>query len=85
MVYSIELTSSAMRTMKKLTDDVRQRIADTIGALAGDPRPPGVRKLSGSDDVYRIRTGDYRILYQIVDTELRILVVEVGHRRDVYR
>ena len=52
-------------------------------ALAGDPRPNGCRKLSGSEE-YRIRVGDYRVLYEIEDAVLRILVVRVGHRRDVY-
>lgn len=85
MAYSIELTSAALRALRKLPGDVRQRVADMIDALADDPRPAGVRKLSGSDDVYRIRTGDYRILYQIADKALVVLVVHVGHRRDVYR
>jgi mRNA interferase RelE/StbE len=85
MEYSIELTPAAMRALEKLTDDVRQRVGDTINALASDPRPPGVRRLSGSDDIYRVRTGDYRILYQIHDKALVVLVVYVGHRRDVYR
>ncbi len=85
MGYSIELVPAAMRALRKLTVDVRQRVSDTIGELADDPRPPGVRKLSGSDDVYRVRTGDYRILYQIHDELLVVLVVDVGHRRDVYR
>lgn len=85
MAYSIELTSAALRALKKLPADVRQRVADMIDALADDPRPAGVRKLSGSDDVYRMRTGDYRILYQIADKALVVLVVHLGHRRDVYR
>lgn len=85
MAYSIQLAPAAVRALKKLSDDVRQRVGDTISALADDPRPAGVRKLSGSDDVYRVRTGDYRILYRIVDSALVVIVVEVGHRRDVYR
>jgi mRNA interferase RelE/StbE len=85
MAYSIEVTPRALRALKKLTGDVRQRVSETIDALAYEPRPPGVRKLSATDAVYRVRTGDYRILYQIADLELIVLVVDVGHRKDVYR
>ena len=53
--------------------------------LAANPRPPGVEKLAGPDDFYRIRVGDYRIIYQIQDDVLMILVVKIGHRREVYR
>jgi mRNA interferase RelE/StbE len=85
MRYQIEFTSSAAKAFGKLTDDVRQRLADTIDALADDPRPPGVEKLRGSESAYRVRVGDYRILYVIVDRALIVTVIKVGHRRDVYR
>jgi len=65
-----------------LTD--RRRIVAKIHALASNPRPVGCDKLSG-EEKYRIRQGDYRILYQIVDHELIVTVVKVGNRRDVYR
>ena len=74
-----------MRELKKLDPKIRQAVASAINALADDPRPDGARKLSGSKDSYRIRTGDHRILYRIADQELLVLVVKVGHRRDVYR
>ncbi len=63
--------------------DVR-KIIETIRALADNPRPPGVKKLSGSDQ-YRVRKGDYRIVYSIHDNELKVWIVQVGHRREIYR
>lgn len=62
----------------------RQRIVTRIGKLAHEPRPAGVEKLS-ADDKYRIRQGDYRILYEIVDADLIVTVVRIGNRREVYR
>lgn len=61
----------------------RQRIIRRIGQLADDPRPLGAKKLSGNDR-YRIRQGNYRIVYGIADKELTVTVVKVGHRKDVY-
>ena len=63
----------------------RQRIVERIRSLVNDPRPPGVEKLSGTKEKYRIRQGDHRILYEIEDDVLVVYVVKVGHRRDVYR
>ncbi|MCZ7631356.1 MAG: type II toxin-antitoxin system RelE/ParE family toxin [Microthrixaceae bacterium] len=56
-----------------------------IDLLADEPRPPGCTKLTGEDAVYRVRIGDYRILYEVIDDRLLIHVVRIGHRRDVYR
>lgn len=61
------------------------RIAATIDALAGDPRPSGCRKLAGTDRLYRVRVGDYRVVYEIHDDRLLVLVIKLGHRREVYR
>jgi mRNA interferase RelE/StbE len=63
----------------------RQRIVRRIAALAGDPRPRGCEKLSGSRDRFRIRQGDYRIVYAVDDAQATVTVVRIGHRRDVYR
>ena len=82
--YSILFTRSAAREIGNVPTKDRQRIVAKIGALADNPRPPGVEKLSG-DDKYRIRQGDYRILYEIVDEQLIVTVVRIGNRRDVYR
>jgi mRNA interferase RelE/StbE len=82
--YSIQLTRSAAKELERIPLKDRRRIVDRITALADDPRPAGAERLSG-DDKYRIRQGDYRILYEIVDHELIVAVVRVGHRREVYR
>jgi mRNA interferase RelE/StbE len=63
----------------------RQRIVRRIAALAGDPRPRGCEKLSGSRERFRIRQGDYRVIYAVDDTQATVTVVRIGHRRDVYR
>ena len=82
--YRILLTRSAAKELERVPTRDRQRIVTRIGALAENPRPFGAEKLSG-DDKYRIRQGDYRILYEIVDAELIVTVVRVGDRREVYR
>jgi mRNA interferase RelE/StbE len=82
--YSILLTRSAAKELEGVPTKDRQRIVTKIRALAGNPRPAGAEKLSG-DDKYRIRQGDYRILYEIVDEQLIVTVVRIGNRRDVYR
>lgn len=61
------------------------RLGRRIDSLAENPRPQGVKKLSGEDDMYRIRVGDYRIIYQIREKSLVVLIVRIGHRSDVYR
>lgn len=85
MKYRVEIASGAGRQVKSLPKEARDRILAKLLALADDPRPSGVTKLEGEKDAYRIRVGDYRILYRIQDEVLLVLVVRVGHRRDVYR
>ena len=85
MAHRITIEPAAVRELAKLPIDVRQAVADAISALADEPRPPGVKKLSGSKGSYRIRVGDYRVLYTIADRVLTVVVVKVGNRRDVYR
>jgi mRNA interferase RelE/StbE len=63
----------------------RRRIVERIGALATEPRPNGMEKLAGYDDRYRVRQGNYRVVYLIDDSRLEVTVYKVGHRRDVYR
>ena len=82
--YSILLTKSAAKELESVPTRDRQRIATKIGRLADNPRPMGAEKLSG-DEKYRIRQGNYRILYEILDTELIVTVVRIGDRREVYR
>lgn len=85
MPYTLEFRPAAARDLRRLRADDRRRIGARIDALATDPRPAGVKRLAAAEKLYRIRVGDYRILYQILDKVLRILVVKIGHRREVYR
>jgi mRNA interferase RelE/StbE len=64
---------------------MQQRIAGKINDLVQEPRPMGVEKLEGEDDLYRVRVGDYRVVFTISDERLIVLVVRIAHRKDVYR
>ena len=81
--YRIEVRPAAARALRKLDPDVRPRIQGAISLLSEDPRPPACRPLRGRAG-YRVRVGDYRILYTIADDVLLVVVVTLGHRRDVY-
>ena len=82
--YKLLIKPSAGKEIEALPKQDRRRIVAKITALSQDPRPPGCEKLSGHDR-YRLRQGNYRILYEIQDSDLVVVVVKVGHRRDVYR
>jgi len=83
--YKVSIKRSAVKEIEAIPQKKeRQRIIRRIGQLAEDPRPPGSKKLSGNDK-YRVRQGSYRIVYSIADNELIVVVVKVGHRKDVYR
>ncbi|MGR7026373.1 type II toxin-antitoxin system RelE family toxin [Geodermatophilus sp. URMC 62] len=84
MTYQVRLAPAAVRQLRKLDPQGRRRVQAAIDLLADDPRPPGARQLVGGAGEWRVRTGDFRIVYDIRDRELLILVVKVGHRRDVY-
>ena len=84
MAYTIEFRPRAVRDLKGLPQDVQRRLLARIEDLAEEPRPPGVKKLAGADDLYRIRVGDYRVLYQIQDEKLLVVIVRIGHRSDIY-
>lgn len=83
MTYRIELRPAAVRALKKLDPPIRRRIQGAITLLAEEPRPPAARALRGRPGL-RIRVGDHRIVYTVADDVLLIVVVTVGHRRDVY-
>jgi mRNA interferase RelE/StbE len=85
MAYKIEFTAAAKRQFDKLPDTARRRLAETVDRLSENPRPAGIKKLSGEEGLYRVRAGDYRIVYRIEDSRLLVLVVKIGHRREVYR
>ena len=82
--YSLFIKRSAAKEIEAVPKPDRRRIVAKIKSLSSDPRPPGCEQLSGHDQ-YRIRQGNYRILYEIHDLDLIVVVVKVGHRREVYR
>ena len=85
-MYRVLLRPPAQRFLRKLRDQpLAARLVVAMRGLANDPRPPGCGKLAGLENLYRIRVGDYRIVYQIRDEVLLVLVVKIGHRREVYR
>ena len=83
MTYAVEL-GPVRKDLRALDDRTRHRILRAIVALEVNPRPPGARKLRGSE-LWRVRVGDYRILYSIEEARLVVLVIKIGHRREVYR
>jgi mRNA interferase RelE/StbE len=85
MTYRIEVAPAAVRQLRKLDPAARRRIQAALELLGEQPRPTGAKKLVGGDSEWRVRTGDYRIIYEIHDEVLLVLVVAVGHRRDIYR
>jgi len=82
--YSILLKDSVRKDLASISKNDLHRIIERIGSLASNPRPVGCEKLSGQER-YRIRQGNYRIIYSIQEFELTVWVVKVGHRREVYR
>jgi len=85
MPYTIQIKASALKALGKLPRADRARLRNRIEALASEPQPPGAVKLSGREDFWRIRAGDYRVVYAVLKRALVVLVVRIGHRRDVYR
>ena len=85
MSYSVFLAPAAERQLKKLPSKVKAQIVPILRALANNPRPSGSAKLKGADDLWKIRKGTYRIIYQVQDEQLTILVVNIAHRKDVYK
>lgn len=83
--YEVSFRRSAEKDMSKLDAKLRSSVLRAVEPLAEDPRPDGCRKLHGSDDAYRLRAGDYRVLYTVDDSVLIVAVERVRHRRDVYR
>lgn len=84
MSYRVEFETRAKKEFLKLATGIRQDLADVIDDLAENPRPPGAKKLVGQNG-YRVRQGDYRILYLIDDRARLVRIYRVGNRRDVYR
>ncbi len=85
MTYRIEVTPAAVRQLRKLDSQARRRVQAAVELLANDPRPSGAKKLVGGNGEWRVRTGDYRIVYEVNDGVLVVLVIAVGHRREIYQ
>lgn len=83
-MYQVQISNRAAKALEKLPDDSYERITEAIQELAQNPRPPGCKKLKGRQG-YRIRVGDYGVVYEIEDDRLLVLVIDIGHRREIYR
>lgn len=84
MTCAVQLAPAAVRQLRKLDPAGRRRVQAAIDLLAGDPRPPAARQLVCGAGEWRVRTGDFRIVYEIHDRQILVLVIKVGHRREVY-
>jgi mRNA interferase RelE/StbE len=85
VTFRVSVAPAAARQLRKLDPSARRRVQAAIELLGTDPRPPAATQLVGGGGEWRVRTGDYRIVYEIDDGVLLVLVVAVGHRRDAYR
>jgi mRNA interferase RelE/StbE len=83
--YKVEWKTSALKELKNLDRSVIPRIVAAVESLSGNPRPSGVRKLQGSEHTYRIRVGEYRVIYEITNDAMLVTIVRVRHRKEVYR
>lgn len=83
--YQIEWKNSARKELRKLPPETIQTIIEVVESLAANPHPPICRKLVGSDKTWRVRVGNYRVIYNIFSSSLIIEIVRVAHRKDVYR
>ncbi len=83
--YSIQFLQPARKDLEKLSSKMQDRIMKAIDNLKDEPHPHLSKKLKGSADTFRIRVGDYRVIYEIHENEIVVLIVRVGHRKDVYK
>ena len=84
-MYEVAVPKSVTKQIRHLPVQVRGRVLEKVAALAAEPRPAACRKLIAEDDLYRLRVGDYRIVYFVDDSNQRVVISRVAHRRDVYR
>jgi mRNA interferase RelE/StbE len=83
--YAVQLKPSADRALARLPGDIQRRIVLALEDLGSNPRPPGVKKMAGDDNLWRIRVGTYRAVYEIHDRPPLVMVLRIAHRKDVYR
>ncbi len=85
MAYHVLLSPASQKQMYALSRDLQRNITERLEQLATTPRPTGARPYKGLAHAYRLRIGDYRVIYQIYDRQQEVMVIRVGHRRDIYR
>ena len=85
MKFKVEIRPSALKTIAKIEKKFVQKIIERIDSLSSNPRPHGSIKLSGEENAYRTRVGKYRIIYEIHDSKVLVSIINVDHRKDVYR
>ncbi len=85
MTYAIIVTKSIQKDLDNLPNEIKDRVYAKISQLSDNPRPDGVTKLKGYENEYRVRIGDYRVRYEILDVNKTVLLLQCKHRRDVYR
>lgn len=85
MKYTVSILPSALKSLKKIDQKFAKKINERICLLADDPRHNGSLKLSGETNSYRTRVGKYRIIYEIFDTQVLVMVVNIDHRKDIYK
>jgi len=85
LAFKVELSRAAKKALARLPREAQERIVKALVALGQNPKPRGHRKLSGSDNLYQIRIGNYRVIYTVKADQLLVLVVKIGHRREIYR
>jgi mRNA interferase RelE/StbE len=84
-MYRIEISRTAERQLKKLNSALQRKVSAVILSLSIEPRPYGSKKLSGYEHLYRVRCGDYRIIYEIMNKKVTVTILKVGHRKDIYK
>jgi len=82
--YKVIFKRSAEKELRKVPSSPLRRIVEKIGALCNEPRPPGIQMLKGEDRHFRLRQGDYRVIYEVNDETGEVIVIKIGHRREVY-
>ncbi len=84
-MFRIEYTNGARKDLRKLDQAIKERIGVSIDALGSEPHPHGSRKMVGSEALYRIRVGDYRVIYEVQKKIITVFIIRIGHRKDIYR
>ena len=84
MGYSLEFRPAALRELKKLPQGVSDQLRLIFETLQTNPRPPGCLKMKGNTGFWRVRSGNYRVIYDIQESKLVVLIIDVGHRKDIY-